>query len=251
MRGNSHDYVCVAGKNLCGINFLKYLLKKIPKEKILACPNKKDNGKDDWQLSFKKFAKSNNIKIVKLEKLYNIKNLIFISIEYEQLININLFRSKKLFNFHFSLLPKYRGCHTNFYQVYNGERYSGVTLHRIDQGIDTGDILAKIKFKTNFKDTAKDNYFKLMKYSVKLLKKEFNKIYINKFKSYKQNLKKGSYFSRKSVDYNSIKQINLVNHSLKNYHKIRSLIFPPFQYPEVNGKVIKKAQYVRKKIILN
>jgi len=157
MRGNSHDYVCIAGKNMCGINFLKFLLKKIPKEKILACPNKKDNGKDDWQLSFKKFAKSSNIKIVKLEKLYNIKNLIFISIEYEQLININLFRSKKLFNFHFSLLPKYRGCHTNFYQVFNGEKYSGVTLHKIDNGIDTGPIGAKIRFKINPRDTAKDN----------------------------------------------------------------------------------------------
>ena len=26
-------------------------------------------------------------------------------------------------------------CHTNFFQIYNGKKYSGVTLHKIDNGI--------------------------------------------------------------------------------------------------------------------
>ena len=51
-------YICVAGKNNCAINALKIILKsKIKNKKVLALPNKRDNGIDKWQPSFKKFAK--------------------------------------------------------------------------------------------------------------------------------------------------------------------------------------------------
>ena len=78
-------------------------------------PNKSDNGIDEWQKSFRKHVKTNKIKIVKLNHLYKIKNLIFFSIEYEKIIDPSKFKTDKLFNIHFSLLPKYRGCHTNFF----------------------------------------------------------------------------------------------------------------------------------------
>ena len=84
-------------------------------------------------------------------------------------------------NFHFSLLPKYRGCHTNFYQILNGEKYSGVSLHKIDKGIDTGDIIDQVKFKVRLNDTAYDNYKLLMKYSHILFKKN---LYSSKGKCY-------------------------------------------------------------------
>ena len=48
------------------------------------------------------------------------------------------------------MLPKYRGCKTNFYQIFYGEKKSGVTLHLIDDGIDSGKIIDKfqiLKFK--------------------------------------------------------------------------------------------------------
>ena len=102
-----------------------------------------------------------------------VKKLTLFSFEYEKILNINLFKTNNLFNLHFSLLPKFRGCHTNFLQVYNGEKKSGVTLHRIDKGIDTGNIIDQIKFKINLNDTGLDNYIKLMKFSNKLFNKNF------------------------------------------------------------------------------
>ena len=83
--------------------------------------------------------------------------------------------SKELFNFHFSLLPKYRGCHTNFFQIYNGEKYSGVTLHKINNGIDTGPIIDFLKYKISKNTNAYKNYLKLMIKSVNLLKKILRK----------------------------------------------------------------------------
>ncbi|HUK46555.1 MAG TPA: methionyl-tRNA formyltransferase [Terriglobales bacterium] len=44
-------------------------------------------------------------------------------------------------NLHASLLPKYRGAAPIQWAIANGERVTGVTTMRIDEGLDTGDIL--------------------------------------------------------------------------------------------------------------
>ncbi|MFQ5736275.1 MAG: methionyl-tRNA formyltransferase [Thermodesulfobacteriota bacterium] len=44
-------------------------------------------------------------------------------------------------NIHNSKLPKYRGMLPNFWQMYHGEKAVGTTVHRINAGVDDGDIL--------------------------------------------------------------------------------------------------------------
>lgn len=46
-------------------------------------------------------------------------------------------------NVHASLLPKYRGAAPIQWAVLNGEAVSGVTTMRMDEGVDTGDIILK------------------------------------------------------------------------------------------------------------
>ena len=46
-------------------------------------------------------------------------------------------------NVHASLLPKYRGAAPIQWAVINGERVTGVTTMRMDQGLDTGDMILK------------------------------------------------------------------------------------------------------------
>lgn len=238
--------ICIAGKNQCAIDALDFLIKK-KKFNLFSLPNDSDTGKNNWQSSFKKFSKSKKIKIVKLSDLCKIKKLFLFSFEYEKIININNFVSKNLYNFHFSLLPKYRGCHTNFLQIFNGEKYSGVTMHKIDNGIDTGEIIYQSKFKININDTGYKNYLRLMSTSVKLFKKNFNNIIRKKYINKKQNLKKGSYFSRDSVNYSKLIHINKIYNNLSFHNKVRALIFPPFQLPIYNGKKIIKSIYNRNK----
>ena len=48
-------------------------------------------------------------------------------------------------NVHASLLPKYRGAAPIQWAVINGEAYSGVTIMRMDEGLDTGDMIAREK----------------------------------------------------------------------------------------------------------
>ncbi len=244
-------FICIAGKNICSINAIKILIKKkISKKRIYILPNSADNGRDSWQPSLKKYALNNNLNIVTMSKLYKIKKLIFFSIEYEKIIDVDKFKSKELFNFHFSLLPKYRGCHTNFLQIYYGEKYSGVTIHKINKGIDAGGIIDKKKFKVRLNDTAYDNYLKLMNCSVQLFKKNFKNILNSNYIEKKQNLSKGKYYRRSSVNYKKIAKFNMKKTSLKLHNKIRALIFPPYQMPIVNGIKVKKSIYKNNKIYL-
>lgn len=46
-------------------------------------------------------------------------------------------------NVHASLLPKYRGAAPLHWAVINGEKETGITIMRMDEGMDTGDILLK------------------------------------------------------------------------------------------------------------
>ena len=242
--------ICIAGKNKCAIDALSYLKKRFKKLKILALPNKNDSGVDSWQKSFKKFARDKKIPITSLKKLYKIENLYFFSLEYDDILDIRKFKSKKLYNIHFSLLPKFRGCHTNYYQIVKGEKKSGVTLHEIDKGIDTGNIIDSISFKISINSTAFDNYNNLLKKSVLIFKRNFLKIFENRYSSKKQKIDKGSYFSRKSVNYSKLINFKMIKNNISTHNKIRALIFEPFQLPIYNGKKIKKSILKNKKIKL-
>ena len=56
-------------------------------------------------------------------------------------------------NAHPSLLPKYRGPNPYFWVIKNQEKTSGVTFHLIDEGYDTGAILAQEEVKIFPSDT--------------------------------------------------------------------------------------------------
>jgi len=45
-------------------------------------------------------------------------------------------------NFHSSLLPRACGMHPAWWTIWYGDRVSGMTLHYMDEGLDTGDIIS-------------------------------------------------------------------------------------------------------------
>ncbi|MHB1127005.1 MAG: methionyl-tRNA formyltransferase [Bacillota bacterium] len=62
-------------------------------------------------------------------------------------------------NYHPSLLPKYRGSSAMNWTVINGEEESGVTVHFIDDGLDTGPILLQEKVAIDLGENVKNLYF--------------------------------------------------------------------------------------------
>jgi methionyl-tRNA formyltransferase len=57
-------------------------------------------------------------------------------------------------NLHASLLPKYRGAAPIQWAIASGEKVTGVTSMRIDEGLDTGDILLQQGLPINDDDTS-------------------------------------------------------------------------------------------------
>jgi hypothetical protein len=60
-----------------------------------------------------------------------------------------------LVNYHAGITPKYRGIHGGYWAAAEGDLDNfGVTVHLVDAGIDTGDVL----YQARFLPTASDNY---------------------------------------------------------------------------------------------
>ena len=64
-------------------------------------------------------------------------------------------------NIHGSLLPKLRGAAPIQWSVINGDEYAGVTSMRMDEGLDTGDMILQKKVKIGFEETAGQLYDRL------------------------------------------------------------------------------------------
>lgn len=72
-------------------------------------------------------------------------------------------------NVHASLLPKYRGAAPIQWAVIDGEEKSGVTIMRMDAGLDTGDMIAKIEVPIAQDETGGSLFDKLSEAGAKLL----------------------------------------------------------------------------------
>lgn len=57
-------------------------------------------------------------------------------------------------NVHASLLPRYRGAAPINWAIANGERETGITIMQMDEGMDTGPILAKLAIEIGDDETA-------------------------------------------------------------------------------------------------
>jgi len=69
-------------------------------------------------------------------------------------------------NIHNAPLPKYRGMLPNFWQLYHDEKEAGMTIHRIDTGLDTGDMLLQHFIPIDSRDSLHDLIVKTKKEGV-------------------------------------------------------------------------------------
>lgn len=235
----SKKVICIAGKNQVAVNAINYT-KKIYSDEfiIVGLPNDDDYGIDNWQPSFKKHLEQLHVETVTLEKLYEIENLVFLSLEYDKIIKPSKFKTKALFNIHFSFLPKYKGMYTSALPILNNEKYSGVTLHYIDEGIDTGEIISQTKFVIDNQDDSFDLYAKYNRYAFCVFKNKIQSLLDNKFESNPQSIRNSTYFSKKSIDYSNLK-INYNQTAQVIRNQIRAFAFRPYQLPKFNETKIR------------
>lgn len=100
----------------------------------------------------KEFALENNLEVfqpskiktnesIELFKSHNAKVVVVVA--YGRILPKSFLQAfpKGAINVHFSLLPKYRGAAPVNWAIVNGETKTGITTMKMDEGLDTGDIL--------------------------------------------------------------------------------------------------------------
>lgn len=90
-------------------------------------------------------------------------------------------------NLHFSLLPKYRGAAPVQHALLAGETETGLTLFKIDTGLDTGDVLARLPLKFELGETAGEALHRFSVIGATLLAENIPKIASGILKLEKQN----------------------------------------------------------------
>ena len=109
-------------------------------------------------------------------------------------------------NFHPAYLPINRGWFPHVHSIIDGSK-SGVTLHRIDKGADTGPIWVQKEIKISKFDTAKEIYIRLQDEIVKLFKENWDAIKEGHLIPYDQDELKAVY--RKKNEINNLDKLDL------------------------------------------
>ena len=132
---------------------LKMLIENTNVIAVVTQPDKEVGRKKVLTFSpVKEVALENNIRVLQPVKLrleyqdiIDLNPDIIITCAYGQILPFELldYPKYKTINVHASLLPKYRGGAPIERAIMNGDKTTGITIMRTDQGMDSGDIIKK------------------------------------------------------------------------------------------------------------
>ena len=87
--------------------------------------------------------------------------------------------SKPILNIHPSLLPKYKGLNTHYKVIKNREKFSGATVHIVNEKLDSGKIIIQEKVKILKSDIVKTLEKKVLRIEHKIYPKAVIKLITN------------------------------------------------------------------------
>ena len=131
-------------------------------------------------------------------------------------------------NLHMGLLPEYRGVNGIRQALINGEDKTGVTIHLMDEGVDTGPIVARAAFPIAPADDIRSLMIKSRQAGLYLLENCWPQIKTGRFDAAPQDEKQARYYSaadaaRETIDWSR------PNHEIHNLIRASALPFPGVQ----------------------
>lgn len=96
-----------------------------------------------------------------LELLRSLNPDLMVTCAYGQMLSKEILDICPVYNIHASLLPKYRGSAPIQWAIINGDKTTGVTIMKTNEGMDTGDILMSREIVIDDDDTAESLFNKL------------------------------------------------------------------------------------------
>ncbi|MDC3070397.1 phosphoribosylglycinamide formyltransferase [Candidatus Pelagibacter sp.] len=120
----------------------------------------KDSNRKSFEDRLLKLLKKNNVDLICLAGFMKILSGSFIR-------KFN----KTILNIHPSLLPKYKGLNTHNKAIQNKDKYSGATVHIVNEKLDSGKIIIQKKVKILKTDTINSLQKKVLKIEHKIYPK--------------------------------------------------------------------------------
>tara|TARA_Y100000022_G_scaffold184442_1_gene179477 strand:+ start:987 stop:1898 length:912 start_codon:yes stop_codon:yes gene_type:complete len=226
----------ISNNNKFSISFIVSRFKQ-PDQKLKKWSKKLD-------VDFISFENINSSQALAKLKKYDAD--LFVSMSFDQILKKDIIYLPKMgfLNCHAGALPFYRGRNILNWALINDEKEFGVTVHFIDEGIDTGDIILQKKRAIS----NKDDYSTLLKKAESLcaecLYESIIKVESGSFKRIKQKSihPQGSYFfKRKKGD----ERINWNSSSRDVFNFVRALTDPGPCAQTIHDKKIIKLRKVK------
>ncbi len=178
------------------------------------------------------------IRVEGVEDLKKLNPDLIITCAFGQILSKEILDIPKygVFNIHASILPKYRGASPIHYAILNGEKKTGVTIMKTDEGIDTGDIILSEELEIGNDETCGELFDRLSILGSKLILKAINQLKSGEISYVKQNDDKATLTKiikkeHAKIDFN-LDAVSVVN-------MIRAFNPAPIAYTFFNGQPLK------------
>ena len=227
-------------------------LEKIASEhEVVAVVTQKDKPKGRGQsLSYtpvKESALKLNIPILQpdkvkedsfVEELRALNPDVIVVIAFGQILSNDILTLPKYgcINVHASLLPKYRGAAPIQWAVIDGEEKSGVCTMKMDEGLDTGDIIDVEEVTLDPKETGGSLFDKLAELGGELILKTLQNLEFGNAQFIKQDDSKSTYAKKMTKD---LGHIDFTKDAVSIERLIRGLAPWPSAFTYLDGKVMK------------
>lgn len=193
-----------------------------------------DNQRFDTSLSVRKLAYTYAIPFVEeLEKILDFTDIdIIISVQYHKILkkrHIEVAREIAI-NLHMAPLPEYRGCNQFSFAILNRDKEFGTTIHQLDEGVDSGPIIAERRFEIPEGIYVDELYELTFEASLSLFREKIGQIIAGNYSLTPQtdyfSTRKTSIHYRKEI--NELKTIPLDESIIR---RIRATAMPGFEPP--------------------
>lgn len=182
-----------------GLNIVQYLADNYSQDIALVVTIQKNEIYSE--------LKKKNIPVTVFESVENVMSKLSVGVDlgilawWPKILKSPLLEFPRLgfINTHPSLLPYNRGKHYNFWALVEQVPF-GVTLHRVDAGVDTGDIVSQQEIAYDWCDTGESLYFKAQKAMLDLFCETYPVLRKGDFSSRPQNKEVSSFHLSSEIE---------------------------------------------------
>jgi methionyl-tRNA formyltransferase len=207
--------------------------------RIEVVRNRNDTGEDCWLPSLVALAVAHGWPIHdRAERAALGAEDVLLSLQHDRIVDCATLGGAAAYNLHFALLPRYRGSLTSTLPIRRGEAQVGVTLHVLVAEVDAGPVIASRAFDIPPFCTAYQLYRLYHSYGFELLKENLEPVLRGDVVAVPQDDATSTTFYRSAVDFTDTELTEFDRTAAEVSDWVRSLIFPPAQYPTFHGQAV-------------